>query len=282
MCVTLRIGQIEYANCTPIFAALQKNFDCNAYRFVKGVPSRLNRMLSVGEIDLSPSSSIQYAKSYTKYLLLPDLSISSDGPVKSVSLFSSQPIENLDGECIGYSSESETSIVLLKIILRKYYGYSNNFRALEIAELSGAFEACPAVLLIGDTAIKYASDFPGIYRYDLGELWHTLSGLPFVFALWIIREETARVNIKEVKLLHGQLKAAKRIAESLFEVLAYECAKVCNFDREWLINYWKTISYDLSSRHLEGVKFFYRCAQEVGVLTSEPEIRFFATPEGDQ
>jgi chorismate dehydratase len=277
--VTLRIGQIEYANCTPIFASLQKYFDCSQYSFVKGFPSRLNRMLSVGEIDLSPSSSFEYARNFTKYLLLPDLSISSNGSVKSVVLFSRFPIEQLDGECIGFSSESETSIILLRIILGKYFGYSNRFKSLTVDGFPDAFRHCPAVLLIGDTAIMCTRRLPDLYRYDLGELWRIYSGLPFVFALWILREETARNKIDEVALLNKRLHDAKNIAAASFDALAEEYAEVTCLDQSLLKDYWKSISYDLSSRNLAGVKYFFRCAMEIGVLEKEPEIRFFVPPE---
>ena len=61
--MTLRIGQIEYANCTPLFTALKNNFNCTDYHFISGVPAELNAMLSRGEIDLCPASSFEYGKS---------------------------------------------------------------------------------------------------------------------------------------------------------------------------------------------------------------------------
>src|SRR5512136_1386721 len=115
--MTLRIGEIEYANCTPIFSVLKKDFDCADYRFIRGVPARLNAMLSREEIDLCPASSFEYGKSADKYYLLPGLSISSVGAVKSVLLFSRLPIGELDHQAIGLTAESDTSVNLLKIIM---------------------------------------------------------------------------------------------------------------------------------------------------------------------
>jgi len=109
----LRIGRITYANCSPIFHELQKQAPAEDYQFIGGVPSHLNAMLAAGEIDVCPSSSIQYALHPERYLILPDLSISSDGSVGSVLLFSRIPIEELDGQTILLSSESATSVNLL-------------------------------------------------------------------------------------------------------------------------------------------------------------------------
>ena len=113
----LRIGQIEYANCTPLFHVLREQFPGSGYEFVTGVPAELNRMLLAGEIDVCPSSSIEYAYHPDRYTILPHLSISSIGAVASVLLFSKVPVEELDGLKIRLSSESATSVNLLKILL---------------------------------------------------------------------------------------------------------------------------------------------------------------------
>ena len=273
--VSLRVGHISYANCTPLFTALQENFDCSAYRFIHGVPSRLNLLLSEGKIELSPSSSIEYGRSPGKYLLLPDLSISADGPVKSVMLFSRIPLEMLDGKSVCLTSESETSIALLKIILKKYYGFTNIFRTMRVSELSDAFRVCPAVLVIGDTALKCASSNLSLYQYDLGDVWHSLTGLPFVFALWIVRKEAADAKFTEVVQISKQLKEAKEIAVSSLDRIAEKCSERTWMDLDALVLYWRTISYDLSYRHVAGVKAFFRGATEVGILSEAPEIRLF-------
>jgi len=270
--VTLRVGRINYANCTPLFAALQKNFDCGAYRFIHGVPSRLNQMLFRGKVDLSPSSSIFYGRSFEQFLLLPDLSINSDGPVRSVLLFSRFPIDDLDGKTVCLTSESETSVVLLKIILRKYFGFRNRFVR---RRLSGPVSEFPAFLVIGDTALKWSFlDLP-LYKYDLGEIWKDLTGLPFVFALWILRKDAAENRLNPVTRIRTQLSEAKCLALSSLELIAEECS-----EREWmglegLISYWKSISYDLSGRQLRGLGAFFRDALEIGALEIEPELRFF-------
>lgn len=278
--MSLRVGQIDYANCTPIFTALRNNFDCSAYRFIHGVPSRLNLLLSEGKIDLSPSSSIAYGRSCENYLLLPDLSITADGPVKSVLLFSRLPLELLDGKKICLTSASETSVILLKIILEKYYGFTNRFLTRRVENPADALCDCTAVLVIGDTALKWASSNLPLYRYDLGEVWSSLTGLPFVFALWILRKDAAKAKYEEAARISKQLRDAKRIAFISLENIAEDCSERAWMDVEALVCYWKSISYDLTSRHIEGVKAFYRGAMELGILAKEPEIGFFSAPGG--
>ena len=272
--MTLSIGHIQYANCTPIFSALSSNFDCSAYRFVDGVPARLNALLRSGAIDLSPSSSIEYATASEKYCLLPELSISAIGPVKSVFLFSRVPIEGLDGCPIGLSAESDTSVNLLKVLLARKYRFHNSFERTSLP-LARALERFPGLLLIGDAALRGAAD-PGEYRcYDLGELWHAFTGLPFVFALWIVRLEAARDKRAELATLCRDLIAAKKLAYASYPQIAAGCP-----EREWLgaaelVDYWRTISYELTPAHLDGARCFFRHAFEMGLIPSLPELRFF-------
>jgi len=271
--MTLRIGQIGYANCTPLFTVLKKSFDCSSYQFVDGVPAILNGMLYRGEIDLCPSSSFEYGKSPDKYYLLPGLSISSIDAVKSVLLFSRLPIEELNNHTIGLTAESDTSVNLLKIIMKKGYGLTNDFQRSS-RSLGDAMKSFSAILLIGDTALREGINSHGFYVYDLGSLWHEFTGLPFVFALWIVRREAAETKPREVRTLGEQLLEAKRLAYGSYGEIAEGSREIEWISREALVEYWRTISYDLSQRHMDGVKLFFQMAKELDLLPSAPELRF--------
>ena len=118
--MTLVVGHITYANCAPFFHHLA---DCGfAGRIVPGVPAELNGRLAAGSIDVSPSSSFEYARHWRDYLLLPGLSISAAGPVRSVLLFADRPPEALEGAEIALTGESATSVNLLRVLLREFYG----------------------------------------------------------------------------------------------------------------------------------------------------------------
>jgi len=272
--VTINIGHIKYANCTPIFTALASHFDCSGYRFVDGVPAQLNAMLRSGAIDLSPSSSIEYAMAHEQYCLLPELSISAIGAVKSVFLFSRVPVEELDGCSIALSAESDTSVNLLKVLLSRKYGLQNSFERTSLP-LAEALKLYPGLLLIGDSALKGAASGAGFHCYDLGELWHAFTGLPFVFALWIVRRDAAKAKHAGLAVLARDLIAAKKLAYGSYPEIAAGCP-----EREWigeaeLVDYWNTISYELTEAHLEGARCFFRHAFEMGLIPTVPELRFF-------
>ena len=202
--MALRIGHIAYANCVPFFHYLrQYGFSGEIH---SGVPADLNGLLAAGEIDLAPSSSFDYGRNADAYLLLPGHSISSCGPVQSVLLFSSLPLETLGSAPIDLTSESATSINLLKVLLGEFLGQDpcccrpSEQPAEEIAAQDGS------VLMIGDRALRAAQQLRGRTQiYDLGELWWRFTGLPFVFALWIVRAASAEKQAPALRILQQQL-----------------------------------------------------------------------------
>lgn len=271
--MTLVVGHITYANCTPFFRFLpEAGF---AGRIVPGVPAELNRLLAAGEIDVSPSSSFEYARNWRQYLLLPDLSISASGPVRSVLLFSPRPPRDLAEEEIALTAESATSVHLLQILLREFYGLPAVRAAVPTRPVEDLVAAGRPALLIGDRALRAALAPPGGQKvYDLGELWYRHTGLPFVFALWIARRQAVERCRAQVLALQPQLTESVRRSFSSLERLAAETP-----EREWLgeaglVAYWRAMSYELSEDHLRGMRLFFQLCRKYGFLDEVPEIRF--------
>jgi chorismate dehydratase len=270
----LRIGRIAYANCTPIFTALLDNGRCENYQFVSGVPAQLNAKLAAGTIDVCPSSSFEYARHSDLYYILPQLSISSTSAVASVLLFSRIPLDDLDGCTILLSSESATSVNLLRILLAKRFGFTCSFKVYA-GGLDEALHEYPALLLIGDTALRESVRRSDLYIYDLGQLWSEWTGLPFVFALWLCRRAAAAESCTAMSRLAEELVLAKERARHTFQVIAERSDDLQWMGVERLTAYWQeNISYDLGSSHLEGLKLFFRYCVELGLLPSTPALDF--------
>ncbi len=273
--MNLSVGHITYANCAPFFHYLDSSGFSG--RIVPGVPSHLNRLLAEGEIDISPSSSFEYARGWRQYLLLPGQSISSRGPVQSVLLFSSRPLEELAGEKIALTGESATSVNLLYVLLREFLQTEDvDFHVPQSSSLEGIIAGGGTGLLIGDRALKAALN-PSASRYvfDLGELWYRFTGLPFVFALWILRRESALDKPDEIHSLREQLTASRRKAFASLEELAGRSPERFWIDEKKLVDYWRCMDYDLKDEHLKGLELFFRLLVKYGRLPEMPEIRFF-------
>ncbi|MBI4697404.1 MAG: menaquinone biosynthesis protein [Nitrospirae bacterium] len=273
----LIIGKIPYANLFPAFYYLEKKSRRPEYKFISGVPSDLNKMLRQGRLDASPSSSIEYLRHKDKYSIIPWFSISASGPVRSIFLFSKTPIEDLDNKTIAVTSHSDTSVVLLKIILKDFLSINCKFKKVKSGSLKKNLADYPACLLIGDEAMKAAkkvtsyklrvtskkqniSPHPSLFTYDLGELWFKHTGLPFVFALWIVRKKALEQKGGLIRKLSLDLIAAKKYAVKNLSLIAREARQNEWLPEKELIRYWRGISYDFTERHMEGLRLFEQYA----------------------
>ncbi|MGE4545105.1 MAG: menaquinone biosynthetic enzyme MqnA/MqnD family protein [Pedobacter sp.] len=271
--MSLKVGHIAYANCVPFFHYL----DQVGFRgqIQAGVPSHLNAMLALGKIDLSPSSTFEYGRNWSNYGLLPELSISSRGPVQSVLLFASKPLENLAAVPVALTGESATSINLLRILCLEFYGFPlsempcDNRSVEEIIAMGGSG------LLIGDRALKAAIHTTSPHVYDLGELWWHHTGLPFVFAMWMIHRDAIQHKSSELTAFYLQLKQSLERALSDLDKLASERQEATWMGKERLAAYWRSISYRFTDQHRQGLERFFELAVKHHLLKEKPQLNFF-------
>jgi chorismate dehydratase len=173
-----RLGAVHYLNVRPLVYGLGTD-QAFALRF--DAPSSCAVLLREGEIDLGMIPSIEYARG-ENYRIVPGLSISSFGDVASVALFSKVPVERV--RTIAADTSSRTSAALLRILCARRFGIDPEFRPMapSAAEM---LTACDAALIIGDPALFLDCHAMGVQKIDLGAEWLTMTGLPFVWAMWV-------------------------------------------------------------------------------------------------
>lgn len=269
---SLRVGRIPYANLVPIFHALTTHFTLEDVRFVSGSPSGLNRMLRAGRLDISPSSSIEYAKHPARYLLCPDISVSSRSKVMSVVLLSNEPLKDLPDGPVAVTRASDTSVVLLEILMREYLGKRN--RLVRTSFPPGeALRRHPAYLAIGDEALQASLSGTAKHVTDLGEWWRCETGTPFVFALWIVSVESLRRRSEALRGFARTLLTAKRIAGESLTRPEHLLIGPDWMPKDLRTAYWRNLSYDLKEEK-EGLVRFYRLAKRIGRIPAVPPLRF--------
>jgi chorismate dehydratase len=272
---TLRVGEIAFTNYYNVFHYLRREPHPDGVQFIPGAPADLNAMLRRGELDLSPVSSVEFARRSPSYFLLPDYCLASTGPIWSIRLFSHTPIEDLDSAQVILTGQSETAAVLCKVILGHFYGQENEYRTERI-DLEEALERADAVLLIGDLALAAGQRASRFFVYDLADLWREKTGLPFVFALWTLRREYLQNDLVR---LTGFWRALQRAHELIRnpdeELLARVLVDKPFLTRSMVLEYWNLISYELTPNHLRGLELFYRLGHSAGELPPPPEPAFF-------
>lgn len=262
----LRLGRIPWINCYPIYAAIDRGIVPVEAEPVSGTAADLNDLLAAGELDVSVVSAVEYARNAAAYHLLPDLAITSDGPVHSVVLYSKRPLHELDGATVLQSSSSRTSVLLLELLCRHRWKVRPKFATVR-AESSDLerLRNFPhqAVLVIGDAALLLATEHRYAYKTDLGSAWKEWTGLPFVFAVWAARREADRHAVQK---LHGALLESRAWGLAHLNDLARLAAENTGLPLEICRAYLGDLDYALSYRHLAGLTDFFRRLAQDGLV----------------
>ncbi len=271
----LRVGRIDYANCTPLFMQLESALPAIDAEVVHGVPAELNDLLARGKIDLCISSSIEFCRHAAEYLILPGNCIGSCGAVKSVLLLTDRPAEQLGGAQLLVSSESATSVVLLQILLAERWGLSGCTVERSSLPVSEALQQAPGLLLIGDKALQAAAAASAPYCYDLGEEWLRLTGLPFVYALWLLNRHSGSGKEDAVRQFCRLLAQARDRIVPDAELLAARAPEAGWIGAASLADYWRNaITYTLDDQHLAGLSCYYTLAAKRGLIPAVPPLNF--------
>jgi chorismate dehydratase len=263
----LRLGRVRYINCEPVYYALEHGIvaaDCEIH---DGTPAELNERLRAGDLDISVISVMEAALRPEAYRLLPDLAIACDGAVESVLLASDRPVEELDGLAVALSPHSLTSVYLVRLLLEKAYHVRPRY--LTDADAAGA----AARLLVGDEALRLGRR--SAVPLDLGKAWHALTGLPFVFAVWAVRRPVWAAAPEEVRTIHRALLTAKAHTRAYPEAMvALACERTGLTPEACRIYLQDRLCFDLSPRHLEGLRTFLQMLADAGELPAVPTLSF--------
>jgi chorismate dehydratase len=178
--VGVKLGVVSFLNTKPLIEGLQ---DQGCIRLFPAVPSRLAGMIYRREVDAGLVPVVDLARAESAWEVVSDACIASDGETLTVRVFSRIPPE--DVHRIHVDGDSHTSVVLARLIWSARYNREVSLRPLDTA--AGWDECdCEAILLIGDKVIaRQPRGFA--YDVDLGAAWKEWTGLPFVFAVWVVR-----------------------------------------------------------------------------------------------
>lgn len=174
----LRIGCVKYLNAQPLIFGWPGEvlFDH---------PTTLCRMLAAGELDVAFVSSFEFLRN-PAYTIVDDVAVGSDGAVHSVFLAHRGPLDAVTE--IALDPASQTSVNLLRCLLASRRMSPRLVTAS--SEKPATVDGERAQLMIGDQAIRFREAHASNCEFlDLGAEWKRATGLPFVFALWLIRPE---------------------------------------------------------------------------------------------
>ncbi|MEY4739858.1 MAG: hypothetical protein RLZZ05_1242 [Bacteroidota bacterium] len=175
---------MSYLNTKPLLYGLEHGQMSNEVELVLDYPANLVRLLQSNQIDIGliPVGALP---SLGDYHIISDYCIGTEGEVASVAVFSEVPMEEIDTVLLDY--QSRTSVMLCKILFEKHWKKKVQFIDAKDESYIDNIRGNVAGLVIGDRALKIRSKFS--YIYDLGLGWKEMTGLPFVFAVWVRKKE---------------------------------------------------------------------------------------------
>lgn len=246
----LRVGCVKYLNARPLIYGWSGPVDFDH-------PSSLCQKLARGDLDVALVSSIEYLRR-PQYQVVEGVSVAAFGPVHSVILAHPGGIQS--GEEIEFDPASETSAALLRCLLADRQSRSRLADGGVLQSEKSQSSAARPRLLIGDQAIRFRELHPDLPFSDLAEVWKEVTGLPFVFALWLIRPEVA-----DSAGIAGELRKLRD--ENLLR-LDEICDREKEFPSEFCRNYFRiNLRFGFDAYEKAGLLEFHRrclaCGLEV-------------------
>jgi len=211
-----RVAAVAYLNSWPLVEGLaQRPADEVALSY--DVPARLADRLYADEADVALIPVIEFLRG-TGAAIIPGAAIATSGPVDSVKLFTRVAPAAIGRVLV--DKGSRTSVALLRILLAEQHGIRPDFYVGE-PDVEDLLRNEEAALIIGDRCFAAERRFraeksEGVQIVDLGAAWVKMTGLPFVFAAWVLgRRFAAQASAAE----QGRL--CRLLIESRDEGLAH-------------------------------------------------------------
>ncbi|MCD8173241.1 MAG: menaquinone biosynthesis protein [Alistipes sp.] len=176
-----RVAAVSYLNTVPFIYGIEHARLLRA-GLILSPPARCVTAFTDGEADIAlvPAAAvpgIPDAEIITPYCL------GAHGPVRTVTLMSDSETGRISR--LWLDGHSRTSALLIRILCDELWGIRPEF--LQLDDYTAVDRPVPgdAFLLIGDKVFDYEGRFA--HTWDLAVCWRELTGLPFVFAVWIAR-----------------------------------------------------------------------------------------------
>ncbi|MCB2156951.1 menaquinone biosynthesis protein [bacterium] len=246
----LRLGIVPYLNVLPLLRGLDDRFPQE--NWIRATPRELGGQMAAREIDVATLPIFEALRAQT-YWIVPGCAIACDGPVRSVRIVSLKPLTQIRSLLLDRSSL--TSVHLAQILTKELLEIDP---VLETSseplprEFDLAASGFDAAVVIGDVALDWEDRFE--HTLDFGQGWKDLTGLPFVFAAWVARQD--------VDLSPADLEAfveARQRGEREVWTIAQEAADASDRPVQDLVNYLgRAIRFRLGEQEIVAIDEFRR------------------------
>jgi chorismate dehydratase len=184
MNIPFKLAASSYLNSAPLIWSFLNGSKRGQVGFVEAVPARCAQLLAQAEVEGALVPVIQYQR-IAGGALVRDVCVGSQKEVLSVVLVS-KDTELEKVRTVALDESSRTSATLVKIIFREFLDHEPAW-TVRTPNLAEMLERNDAALIIGDPGMTFPRE--GLKVWDMASLWRKYTGLGFVFAMWMVRDE---------------------------------------------------------------------------------------------
>jgi len=245
----------DFLNAVPVIYPVYEQKIDTALELRLSDPSRIADVSREGSTFSGVIPSVA-AMNRNDLIIIDSFCIASKGQVKTVCFYSEKPLEEVRSVIL--DGRSRTSHLMLKLIfslkgikLPTFIIDTVNQDAIQ-SGISDGF------LIIGDDNIVYEKELSALIKYDLGELWFSLTGKKFVHAI------TVTNNLNEVDTLKNALKTCLEYSFGHFDDLIRYASKRYGLNERFCTEYLKNIIlYEFDKESEEGLKTFHQFSKKI-------------------
>ncbi len=249
----MRIGVYHFLNVQPLAWDMAKH-----HKVVEVAPNQMAKLLKEGRLDVAIAPIGAWVKD-PSLQIVPVAAVGCKGPVRSVRLLSNDPLGKT--QRLYVDDRSETSVLLSRLILKKWYGV----RDLKVVPVDmehfnpGQVKPWEVVLQFGDIALESAPS--GMTVTDLGEEWYLRTQKPFVFAAWMTQ------SVPVAREIEQDLLACRNEGVKHYQEIVDGYSGIWVFHRNQAKEYLeKNIRYEYGPEEVKGHNEFKRLLKEEGLI----------------
>ena len=260
---TLRIAASSYLNTAPLIWSFTHGTRQGTVELIEALPAHCAGLLQERKVEAALVPVIEYQR-IADIALIPDVCVGSREWVRSVVLVTK--VEDLrEIRRIALDESSRTSAALLKIIFREFLGCEPEWVTGK-PDVGQMLADHDAALIIGDPAMTFARD--NLRVFDLAALWREHTGLGFVFAMWMVRDEAPaarRIDFAEAR--DEGLALTEDIIEFYEPLLGLSRDELRTYLRE-------NISFSIDEEMRAGMELYFKLAQRHGIIPAVKALKF--------
>ena len=239
----IRVGLMPYLNSEVFYY----DFESAGMELCPLVPNAMGQAAARGDLDAGPVPLVDCFLLEDQFEYVNGFCIATVERARSILLYCRQPIEEMKGASVAVTGETSTSAQLLRVLLTHRF----EVRPREYVTLEQPHDA---YLLIGDNALRRMGGDPSYpFLYDLGQVWHDWTGLPFVFACWIVRK-TVDSDVRQ--RLRDQLDTSIQAGLTNVEAISDKRHADLGLSRQEVVEYIRSFHYVAGEEEREAIGRF--------------------------